>query len=61
MIRIKDILLLSFAVLWILFFLSPLATYGRNTRATMTRTERLVMIVLGLMLLMLLWLSLPRH
>jgi hypothetical protein len=60
-IRTKDVLLISFAVLWILFFLSPFAIYSRSTRTPMTRTERLVMIGLGLILLLLLWLSLPRN
>lgn len=59
MIGIKNVLLLCFAVLWILFFLSPLTLYSRNTRAPMTRTERAIMIALGLALVITLWYALP--
>ena len=58
-IRIKEIVLLFFAVLWILFFLSPFTLYSRNTRTPMTGTERAVMIVLGVALVVVLWYALP--
>ena len=60
-IGIREVLLLAFAILWILFFLSPFAIYSRSTRAPMTRSERLVMVGLGLILLLFLWLSLSRN
>ena len=59
MIGIKKVLLLAFAVVWILFFLSPFTLYSRTTRAPMTRTERTIMIALGLALVVTLWYALP--
>ena len=59
MIGLKQVLLLAFAVVWILFFLSPFSLYSRNTRAPMTRTERVIMIALGLALVVTLWYALP--
>ena len=59
MIGIKEVLLLAFAVVWIVFFLSPFAIYSRSTRAPMTRTERAIMIAVGLALVLTLWYALP--
>ena len=58
-IRNKDVFLLSFAILWIIFFLSPFTLYSRNTRTPLTRTERAIMIALGLALSLVLWYALP--
>ena len=58
-IRIKEILLFSFAALWILFFLSPFTLYSRTSRTPLTPAERALMIALGLALVVTLWYALP--
>lgn len=58
-IRTKEIFLFSFAILWILFFLSPFSLYSRTARTAMTPAERALMIALGLALIVTLWYALP--
>jgi hypothetical protein len=55
----KEVFLVAFAILWVVFFLSPITLYSRNTRARMTRAERAIMIALGLALTVVLWYALP--
>jgi hypothetical protein len=56
---IKEVFLISFVILWVVFFLSPITLYSRNTRTPMTRTERAIMIALGLAITVVLWYALP--
>jgi hypothetical protein len=60
-ITFKEIFLATFAILWVVFFLSPFTLYSKTTRSPMTPAERAVMVALGLALVVTLWYSLPNR
>jgi len=60
-ITFKEIFLSAFAILWVVFFLSPFSLHSKGTGSPMTRPERALMIGIGLALVITLWFSLPNR